>query len=1522
MAQAVYPGPEELHWGGLGDPRRDQAACGVGLLVDLAGEPCHRVVEDALRLLNHLDHRGARGAEEGTGDGSGILLQKPHLFFRSLIAEIDDPEGYAVGQAFLPPDATMRRALIELIERAVTERHFEIFFWRDVPTGVCNWGRTARESEPYIAQFFLRPVMPSTLPRFESDLYLLRRIIEYRARQRLGASLREFYLCSLDIQTVVYKGLLTSEQLRQYYIDLSDQRLASTFAMVHSRFSTNTLGAWHLAHPCRRVVHNGEFNTLQGNENWMRAREADLQSPLLGADVDLIKPVVMSDASDTAKFDNVLELLLVAGRTLPQALRMMIPEAWENDPLMPQAKKDYYDFHSTIMEPWDGPALVVATDGRHVAAISDRNGFRPCRYCVTDDEQFVMASEAGVLDLNESSIVQKGRLKPGQMLVVDSSTGRIFEDDIVLTELADPKYGNWLKSHRLHLPAFPSTPVMAAATDHAHHHDHLRRYRQLFEYTEESVEYLLAPMAEQGKDPVGSMGDDAPLAAVSTRSKVLASYFQQSFAQVSNPPLDFIRETLVTSLRSHIGRQRNILAATPDHCRRVLLESPILTEWELEALKNIDVHEIRARELDATFSLSSSLEYGLDDLCESAVDAIGSGFEILVISDRKVSDQRLPIPGLLAIGAVHHSLIGNGLRTRVGLVMDVADAHTVHHFCTLIGYGADAVHPWLAFQTLDQMVMRKQLDVAVWEAHRHYAAAIKGGLLKVMSKMGISTLQGYKGAQVFEAIGLDQSLVDRYFPGTPAHLPGIDLNMLELQLRRRHKESFQPHVIATLPLPCGGELSWRRDGEQHHWNPFTIAKLQQSARTADAGAYRAFVDAVSKMDRAGHTIRGLLDFRLREGGRISLDEVEPVAKILPRFATGSMSFGALSREAHEALAVAMNRIGAVSGTGEGGEQVERFNTERSCSMKQVASGRFGVTIDYLGEASQIEIKMAQGSKPGEGGELPGNKVDAGIAQVRYSTPGVGLISPPPHHDIYSIEDLAQLIFDLKCANPEAEVHVKLVARAGVGTIAAGVAKARADAVLISGGSGGTGASILTSIKSAGIPWELGLAETQQVLLANQLRSRICVRVDGGLKTGRDVVVAALLGGEEFGFGTAPLIALGCIMLRKCHCNTCSVGIATQDLRLRARFAGDPQHVINYLVFVAEEVRELMALLGFRTVDEMIGRVDKLVPSGQRSRFDLTRVLYRPPSGDQPRRVRRQYHGIDQQIEHSIIDSLGQLSAETGPASFNVKLTNRDRTFGTLISHHVTRLRSGSPLPGDSIRILCDGHAGQSFGAFLAQGISLHLTGDANDYVGKGLSGGLISIRPPQDAQYSPQATIIIGNVSLYGATRGELYVNGQAGERFAVRNSGAYSVLEGIGDHGCEYMTGGVVVVLGDTGKNFAAGMSGGEAYVLDESGDFQIKVNDESVRLDRIETDRDERLVRALLENHRALTASSRADEVLNHWHKFVSKFTKVVPLVYEQVIEQALLDGRDLRCVAPGPPQSIARTAAMAPMPGKQNE
>jgi glutamate synthase (NADPH/NADH) large chain len=1462
-----------------------------------------------MTLLAHLDHRGARGAEEKTGDGAGILLAKPHEFFVQAVADLPAASDYGVGQLFLPKDASLRSALMELVEVTAVERHMTVVAWRHVPADPSDLGATARASEPYVAQVFVAPVLPTAPADLDVALYLLRCLLERRARHRLGATAEQFYLCSLDRTTIVYKGLLTGPQLAGYYPDLQHHAVASTFALVHSRFSTNTLGAWHLAHPCRRMVHNGEFNTLRGNENWMRAREADLGSPLFGDDVDLIKPVIMPDVSDSAKFDNVLDLLLVAGRSLPGALRMMIPEAWERDPKLSRARRDFYDFHSTIMEPWDGPALVVATDGTQVAAVLDRNGFRPCRYSVTRDRRLVLASEAGVLDLDDADVVSKGRLKPGALLVVDTQRGQLVSDGEVFDGLVDPRYGKWLHDRRLKLPEFQPAPAMAQATDHTHRHADLQPYWRLFRYTREMLETTLAPMAEDGTDPVGAMGSDTPLAPLSRHPQTLAAHFNQLFAQVSNPPLDFIRERVVTSLRTHIGRQGNILAATPEHCHQVLLESPILTEWGLESLRNMDEKGIRAHELDATFDPGTPLRQALDDLSAAARGAIGDGYEILVVSDRRAGPHRLPLPNLLAVAALHHALIDQGLRTRAALVLDVGEPVTVHQFCTLIGFGADAVHPWLALQTLSRMLDQGDVHARLADAHRNYRTAIENGLLKVMSKMGISTLQGYKGAQVFEAVGLDQALIDRYFTGTPAHVPGIDLSDIEAGVRKTHGEAFQPGVIASLPLPSGGHFYWRRDGEQHDWNPWTIGKLQLAARTGDRAAYRAFAGAIDELECRGNTIRGLLKFAARRADAITLDEVEPVNAILRRFSTGSMSFGALSQEAHEALAVAMNRVGGLSGTGEGGEQAERFGTERSCSMKQVASGRFGVTLGYLADARQIEIKISQGSKPGEGGELPGAKVDLGIAEVRFSTPGVGLISPPPHHDIYSIEDLAQLIFDLKCANPAAEVHVKLVACAGVGTIAAGVAKARADAVLISGSSGGTGASIKTSIKGAGSPWELGLAETQQVLLANRLRSRIRVRVDGGMKTGRDVVVGALLGAEEFGFGTAPLVALGCIMLRKCHCNSCSVGVATQDPRLRAGFSGAPEHVINYLTCVAEDVRERMAALGFRTMEDMIGRMDKLEPV--QTRLDLSRLLHRPPSGDSPRRTRVQDHGLQHQREWALLRRIEPALRQGRPITLNVDVTNRDRAFGTLTSHRVQRLATEGSLPPDSVELLCRGHAGQSFGAFLAPGISLHLVGDANDYLGKGLSGGRISLRFGEDIAFERSGTTICGNVALYGATSGEAYIAGHAGERFAVRNSGALAVVEGVGDHGCEYMTAGIVVVLGPTGKNFAAGMSGGEVYVLDLSGEFRSCLNQDGVTALPMDAKRGAPLVRRLLENHIACTGSPLAHRLLEDWSGSTAQFVSVVPDIYDRIVRESLSRGRDVRPPLPPPIRDMSLNA-----------
>jgi glutamate synthase domain-containing protein 2/glutamate synthase domain-containing protein 3 len=1094
------------------------------------------------------------------------------------------------------------------------------------------------------------------------------------------------------------------------------------------------------------------------------------------------------------------------------------------------------------------------------------------------------------------------------LFVADTQRGEVLSEDRVFDDLLDPRYGEWLHDRRLKLPEFPPAPTMAEATDQTHPRVRLEPYWRLFRYTRETLEYFLAPMAEDGTDPMGAMGSDTPLEALSRCPQTLADNFRQLFAQVSNPPLDFIRERVVTSLRTHIGRQRNILDATRDHCHQVLLESPILTEWGFEALKRMDEKGIRAHELDATCDPVTPLKRALEDLTAAARRSIDAGYEILIVSDRHTGPERVPLPNLLTVGALHHALIEQGLRTRVALVLDVGEPVTVHQYCTLIGFGADAVHPWLAFQTLSRMVSQGDLHARLDEAHRNYRLAVENGLLKVMSKMGISTLQGYKGAQVFEAIGLDQALVDRYFTGTPAHLPGIGLPDIEAEMRKSHREAFRSDMVAALPIPAGGRFYWRRDGEAHDWDPWTIGKLQQAARTGDRGAYQAFASAIAALERDGNTIRGLLDFDCRPADAITLDEVEPVSTILRHFSTGSMSFGALSQEAHEALAVAMNRIGSISGTGEGGEQTERFGTERSCSMKQVASGRFGVTLAYLADASQIEIKIAQGSKPGEGGELPGVKVDQGIAEVRFSTPGVGLISPPPHHDIYSIEDLAQLIFDLRCANPAAEIHVKLVACAGVGTIAAGVAKARADAVLISGSSGGTGASIKTSIKGAGSPWELGLAETQQVLLANRLRSRIRVRVDGGMKTGRDVAVAALLGAEEFGFGTAPLIALGCIMLRKCHCNSCSVGVATQDPVLRARFTGAPEHVANYLTCVAEEVRELMAMMGFRTMEQMTGRVDKLKPAIG-ARLDVSRLLHRPPSGDAPRRTRAQDHGLTNQREWQLLRRIEPALKQGRSITLNVDLTNRDRAFGTLTSHRVHTLTGDRPLAADSVEFQCRGHAGQSFGAFLAPGISLHLVGDANDYLGKGLSGGRMSLRFADDIGFERIGTTICGNVALYGATAGEAYIAGQAGERFAVRNSGAIAVVEGVGDHGCEYMTAGIVLVLGPTGKNFAAGMSGGEVYVFDEADELEACLNEEGVTAVPMDSDRGATLVQRLLENHVACTGSPLARRILEDWPAFVDRFVSVVPDTYGRIVRESLSRGRDLRPPLPARIRDVHR-------------
>jgi len=1495
---------------GLSQPADVLGSCGVGAVFDLQRGASHELVEDAFQVLLNLDHRGARGAEEKTGDGAGILLQVPHEFLSAQVPGLAGVDAYGVGQVFFPRESELQPVFVELIEQAVHNQGMRLIDWREVPTNNEGLGRTALASEPSVKQFFVTGAEGAHADTLDTTLYVLRKQIEHKI-ERLDIPGRErFYVCSLNRRTIVYKGLLTCGQLQGYYPDLGDPRVKSRLVLVHSRFSTNTLGEWHLAHPYRTLVHNGEINTLRGNLHWLRAREPELASAHFGSDMKTLLPVTGSELSDSAVLDNVLELLLESGWSLPRAMRMLIPEAWEKDPLMPEERRAFYDFNSTLMEPWDGPALVIATDGERVAAILDRNGLRPCRYTVTRGGRVVMASETGVLEFPPGEILHKGRLKPGQLFVAEPEYRRIAPEREIFARLCNAPYRNWLDENRLRLADL--VPDNMPAFSRSRRTCSLTCCQAAFGYTAESLRCLVQPMADSASDPIGAMGNDTPPAFLSARNRTLFQYFNQLFAQVSNPPIDYIREALVTSLSCHVGRRKNLLEETPDHCRQLLLESPVLTTIEMETIRCIDRNGIRAADVDMTYPKGQSLQQAVERLRDECSAAIERNVEIIVLTDSAVSPQRLAIPALLAIGAVHHHLVRKGLRMRAALVLDSGQPHTVHHLCVLMGYGADAVYPWLAYESLDHSDTHSGSGSGVQSAQMQYKQALERGLLKVMARMGISTLASYKGAQVFECVGLDPDFVFEYFEGTRALLAGINIEHVEKDLEEMHDRAFLPPITGNLALDPGGDLYWRRDGEWHQWNPHTIGKLQHAVRSNDAAAYREFSHAIDDHSERLKTIRGLLDFKPLHEAPLPLSEVEPVADILRRFATGSMSFGSLSREAHETLAMAMNRIGGKSGTGEGGEQSERFGSDRECSMKQVASGRFGVTSRYLVQARQIEIKMAQGSKPGEGGELPGGKVDAGIAKVRLTVPGVGLISPPPHHDIYSIEDLAELIHDLKCANPRAEIHVKLVAIGGVGTIAAGVAKARADAVLISGAEGGTGASVKTSIKSAGSAWELGLAETQQVLLANNLRSRIRVRVDGGLKTGRDVVVAALLGAEEFGFGTAALVTLGCVMLRKCHCNTCSVGVATQDPELRRLFRGRPEHVVNYLTFVANEVRELMAALGFRRMDDMIGQVDRLcarkLAHFKGSQPDLSELLYRPESKDAPRKVREQDHHLERQLDHVLLESVEPAIAGGQPVVLKMNVRNRDRAVGTLLSSEITRRCNGVPLADDSVRIECTGSAGQSFGAFLASGVTLQLEGEANDYAGKGLSGGKLIVKIPASASFAAEENMIVGNVVLYGATGGEAYFNGLAGERFAVRNSGAIAVVEGVGDHGCEYMTGGVVLILGAAGKNFAAGMSGGEAYIYDEDDKFVDYLNGESVHLQSCSSSRDGLMLRRLLENHRRYTGSVKAQRILEAWDRCAERFIKVIPDAYAAVVERSINEGQDIRTSPPPPPREVA--------------
>jgi len=1488
---------------GLFDPKKEHSNCGVGVLVDIKARNSHKIIEDGFQLLENLDHRGARGADENTGDGAGMLIQKPHKYFKHIIPELDDPDSYGVGMAFFPREMNRQNAVKEVIRDVAQKNKFKIVAWRRVPTDNTGLGKSALKSEPAVFQFFLKPKSHTNPERLDTKLYILRRLMEKEARQRALWGEEIFYICSLDRRVIVYKGLLTCGQLRTYYPELSSSLVTSNLALVHSRFSTNTLGSWDLAHPFRKIVHNGEINTLRGNLNWMKTREPDLHSRKFGSDIEKLYPITPDfEISDSAGFDHVLELLIESGRSLPKALRMMIPEAWSKDKTMDERRRSFYDYFSTIMEPWDGPALVVATDGYRVAGLLDRNGLRPCRYWLTEDEQLIMSSETGVLEVPTAKVVSKGRLKPGQLFMADTLKKRIVSEEEIFDELTEGSYKEWLVKKRLLLSditaSMPQNYEVELDND-------IRKYQRSFGYTIEYLKDLIEPMTLKGKDPVGAMGNDSPFAFLSSDNKSLFNYFIQQFAQVSNPALDYIREEMVTSLESHIGRKQNLLEETPEHCRQLKLPSPILSNHQLDALKSINKNGIRSKVIDITYNKTEFLLDAVEVVRNDVIRAINGGYEILMLSDRMVDKNRIAIPALLAAGAVHHHLIREGKRTRAGLVLETGEACLVHHFCTLLGYGIDAVNPWLAYQTIKQLRLSGYVKASQFEAEQSYRRAVENGIQKVMSKMGISTLESYKGAQIFETIGLSFHFVQEYFAGTSANISGVMLSQIEREYKEHHQAAFFSATPGNLPLKQGGEYYWRRDGEIHEWNPITIGKLQHAVRTDNYDSYLEFAEYINNQQGRLQTIRGLLDFNSERGKSLPIDKVEPIESIMKRFSTGSMSFGALSKEAHETLAIAMNRIGGKAGTGEGGEQRERFNTERECSMKQVASGRFGVNIDYLAQAKQIEIKMAQGSKPGEGGELPGGKVNQEIAEVRFTVPGVGLISPPPHHDIYSIEDLAQLIHDLKCANPSAQIHVKLVAKTGVGTIAAGVSKARADAILISGSSGGTGASVKTSIKNAGGPWELGLSEAHQVLLANNLRSRVTLRTDGGFKTGRDVVIAALLGAEEYGFGTAPLVTVGCIMLRKCHCNTCSVGVATQNPELRKKFPGAPEHVVNYMKFMAREIRQYMAELGFKTMEDMIGRVEYLkqkeIDVPKTTSVDLSQIIYKQQSEDTPVKSRQQNHKLDDKLDHVLIKKARPALDRQNPVNITTVIQNRDRSVGTMLSSTIAKRVGGTVLPDNTINVDFKGSAGQSFGAFLAKGVSFNLTGDANDYVGKGLSGGKIIIRKPPEAKFRADENIIIGNVALYGATDGNLYVNGQAGERFAVRNSGALAVVEGIGDHGCEYMTGGCIVILGETGKNFGAGMSGGEAYVYDPKRTFERKLNPQMVHLKGLTDKRDIKMVRRMIKNHIAATGSELAKLIMEQWNREQNHFFKVIPDAYQQVIDEFKEQGKDIRISIP---------------------
>ncbi|GAB4199397.1 MAG: glutamate synthase-related protein [Sandaracinaceae bacterium] len=1506
---------------GLYRPDTEKDACGVGFVASARGETSHRIIALALSVLENLEHRGAQASDPTTGDGAGILVQIPHALLAEDCARLGfalgAPGTYGVGMMFLPRAPELRAEILALVTRVVTEEDQFLLGVREVPVDSTAAGASARAEEPFVAQIFVGPgALPADDAALDRKLYVIRRRVENEAR---AAGLREGdypYFASLSTRTIVYKGLLTPEQLPRYYRDLADPRAVTSHAVVHQRFSTNTFPSWTRAHPYRRVAHNGEINTLRGNVQWMASREPVLVAPVFGEDVQKLLPIIDTSGSDSAQFDDVLELLVHTGRSLPHALMMMIPEAWEKDPAMSAEKRAFYAYHACLMEPWDGPACIVFSDGRLVGATLDRNGLRPARYAITRDGLVVMASESGVLPLTADEVEARGRLRPGRMFVVDTAEGRIVDDAELKSKIASRRpYGRWVEQNIVRLKALPAAtglvpPPLDTTT--------LRRWQRVFGYTEEDLRRVLAPMAEQGEEAIGSMGNDAPLAVLSDEPQLLYAYFRQLFAQVTNPPIDPLREALVMSLVQRLGPESNLFAESPAHAHKLEVESPILSEEDLARIQSLDAFQVATigclvpvAEIDAG---RDAIEAALHRLGEEAERAVRAGASLLVLSDRGASADLMPLPMLLALGVVNAHLVSRGLRQGCGLVVDTCEAREPHHVALLVGFGAGAVHPYLGVESLRQLARDGDLGCSFEDAEARYRKALEKSLLKIMSKMGISTVQSYRGARIFECIGLSQRLVDAYFPGVPTHLGGLELEDVICEARMRHARAFGGRADgrttrADLPvlgdatpsdevLPGVGAYQYRARGERHAWSPATIALLQHAVRSGDYEKFKAFTRRADE-DAQRILLRGLLDFV--PGTPVPLDEVEPAHAIVRRFRTGAMSFGSISKEAHETIAIAMNRLGARSNTGEGGEDPARYRLDddgdsRRSAIKQIASGRFGVTIEYLVQADELQIKIAQGAKPGEGGQLPGHKVDPMIARTRHSTAGVGLISPPPHHDIYSIEDLAQLIYDLKNANPEAAVSVKLVAESGVGTVAAGVAKAKADHILVSGDAGGTGASPLTSIKHAGIPWEIGLAEAQQVLVLNGLRDRVRLETDGQLKTGRDVVIAAMLGAEEMGFGTISLVTMGCVMMRVCHLNTCPVGVATQDPRLRARFAGEPEHVINFFAFLAEEVRELMASLGFRTFDEMVGRSDRLrrrddVTGWKARKLDLSRLFHVPAIGEGAPALHcttSQDHELELALDTVLIEQARAALEHREPVELEMPIRNVHRATCTMLSSEVAKRYGDAGLPDGTIRIRFEGSAGQSFGAFLAPGLDVTLVGDANDGCGKGLSGGRIVVYPEDREGYVAEDNVIVGNVALYGATSGEAFFRGQAGERFAVRNSGAVAVVEGVGDHGCEYMTGGRVVVLGPVGRNFAAGMSGGIAYVLDVDGEpaaVERALNKGSVALEPMVAE-DLQLVRQLVHRHHQRTMSPLAWKVLSGWKQWSRRFVKVMPTEYKRAL------------------------------------